>query len=124
MESVSGNTESNKSPETKQVKRQLKDEIRHCKQHNEELQASLQEDLNTLQDWSNSWLLRFNPTKCKVLKIRKESEVGHEYQMDGIILENIKVEKDIGVTMDSDLKFEKHIAEKVTKANNIMGLSK
>jgi len=106
----------------KQLKRQLKNELRESKRHNEELQASLQEDLTTLQNWSDSWLLRFNPTKCKVLKIGKKEEGHIEYQMDGIYLENIKEEKDIGVIVDSDLKFEKHIAEKVTKANNIMGV--
>ena len=31
-------------------------------------------------------------------------------------------EKDIGVTIDEKLSFDKHISEKVNKANSIMGL--
>jgi len=30
----------------------------------------LQEDLNCLKCWSNKWLLRFNPEKCKVMHVR------------------------------------------------------
>ena len=37
-------------------------------------------------------------------------------------LEHIFGEKDLGVTFDSDLKFEDHISAKVNKANAIAGL--
>jgi len=30
---------------------------------------SLQQDLNRLDEWSEKWLLKFNPTKCKVMHI-------------------------------------------------------
>jgi len=30
---------------------------------------SLQEDLNVLVQWSEKWLLKFNPDKCKVMHI-------------------------------------------------------
>jgi len=30
---------------------------------------NLQQDLNKLAKWSNKWLLRFNPEKCKVIHI-------------------------------------------------------
>ena len=26
-------------------------------------------DMNMLEEWENTWLLRFNPSKCKVLHI-------------------------------------------------------
>jgi len=29
----------------------------------------LQDDLRTLNDWSNKWLLKFNPDKCKVMHV-------------------------------------------------------
>ena len=32
-------------------------------------QDSLQDDLNKLVAWSDKWLLKFNPEKCKVLHI-------------------------------------------------------
>jgi len=30
---------------------------------------SLQQDLNGLGEWSDKWLLKFNPAKCKVMHI-------------------------------------------------------
>ena len=42
--------------------------------------------------------------------------------MNDITLRNVKQEKDIGVIVDDQLKFEDHIYEKVKKANNMMGL--
>ena len=39
----------------------------------------LQDDLDTLQDWSEKWLLRFHPQKCDVMKLGKASN--QEYYM-------------------------------------------
>jgi len=30
---------------------------------------SLQQDLNRVGEWSDKWLLKFNPAKCKVMHI-------------------------------------------------------
>ena len=35
-------------------------------------QGILQHDLNTLEQWSNKWLLKFHPNKCKHLTIGKK----------------------------------------------------
>ena len=32
---------------------------------------SLQYDLNTLEEWSDEWLLRFHPDKCHILTLDK-----------------------------------------------------
>ena len=42
--------------------------------------------------------------------------------LDGTALKHVKSEKDIGVTIDSRLKFEEHMTSKINKANNIMGV--
>ena len=39
-------------------------------------------------------------------------------------LQKVNEEKDIGVVIDSSLKFEIHIAEKIKKANRMIGLIK
>ena len=44
------------------------------------------------------------------------------YNMDNIILRNVKQEKDIGVIVDYQLQFEDHMYEKIKKANNMVGL--
>lgn len=85
----------------------------------------LQSDLINLEKWSEKWLLKFHPNKCKVLAIKsKEKRV---YSMSGttgeqLDLDNITSEKDIGVTVDEDLNFRTHIQLGVNKANSILGL--
>ena len=51
---------------------------------------SLQEDLHKLIKWSDKWLLRFNPEKCKVMHVGHN--VGTEYHM----MENGEVRSDKG----------------------------
>ena len=42
--------------------------------------------------------------------------------MDGVELEHVFEERDLGVIVDSHMKFEEHISTKVKKANSIAGL--
>lgn len=86
---------------------------------------TLQEDLDRLQLWSDMWQLRFNAEKCKVMHIGK-NKVHSDYKMNSkgnrISLETIKLEKDLGVHIDDELKFKEHILIQVEKANKLLGL--
>ena len=77
----------------------------------------LQEDLGKLASWSNRWLLRFQPDKCKHMHVGNlNPDENFRYTLMGSDLETVDEEKDIGVIIDNDLSFEKHIYEKVKKA--------
>ena len=59
--------------------------------------TKLQHNIDELQKWSRKWFLRFNATKCKTMHIgSKNPEV--KYTMDGVVLEAIDQEKDLGHT--------------------------
>ena len=90
----------------------------------EEDSISLQHDLENLKLWSDKWLLKFNSDKCHILTLGKFENIKHthHYSMDGVELEHVSVEKDLGVLIDEELIFEEHIMEKVKKANAIVGL--
>lgn len=45
-----------------------------------------------------------------------------KYTLKSTILQKVTEEKDIGVIIDSELNFEKHISEKVNKANSMFAL--
>ena len=45
----------------------------------------------------------------------------HRYVVYGNEIEHVFDEKDLGITIDSDLKFEEHISRKVKVANAIVG---
>ena len=84
----------------------------------------LQSDLISLEVWSNKWLLKFHPDKCHVLTLGKFENIQYtqRYKIYDKELEHVFEEKDLGVTIDSDLSFTNHIASKVKKANSIVGL--
>ena len=47
-----------------------------------------------------------------------------EYLMDGVKLEHVKEEKDVGVIISEDLKWEKQCGSAVSKANRILRMIK
>ena len=84
----------------------------------------LQKDVHDLENWSDKWLLRFNTEKCHVLTVGRTEDImhTHDYQLYDNHLEHVFEETDLGVTIDSELRFEEHISKKVNKANSIAGL--
>lgn len=84
----------------------------------------LQNDVTALEQWSQTWLLKFHPDKCHVLTLGKHQNIvyAHPYLLNNQQLDHVFEEKDLGVILDSNLRFEEHIATKVKKANSIVGL--
>ena len=52
--------------------------------------AKLQEDINSLVQWSDTWQLRFNADKCKVLQLGHNNNQ-YTYDMAGVELHNTLV---------------------------------
>ena len=75
---------------------------------------NLQQDITALENWSKKWLLTFHPSNCHVLTLGKHQNIvhAHPYQLNGEILDHVDEEKDLGVIINENLKFETHIAKK------------
>ena len=88
--------------------------------------VDLQSDLDSVKQWSDTWLLKLNEKKCKVISYGKEPLDKTEYFIDSGIeqyqLEKLKFINDLGIIFDTDLKFNIHINEKVKKAYSILGV--
>ena len=84
----------------------------------------LQEDLNRLVNWSQEWMLRFNPEKCKVMHIgHKETTRYFMTDESGTTeLKTIQEEKDLGVYLRSDLKPSAQCIQSAAKARRIIGM--
>ncbi|KAI8493802.1 hypothetical protein Bbelb_281490 [Branchiostoma belcheri] len=110
---------------TSQLKLFADDTKMYCpvtqEKHCEELQANL----HKLEEWSTKWQLCFHPDKCTVLRIGS-GHPPYTYTMKGksglIPLKFTTEEKDLGIIVDRDLSFEKHIAKITAKANQLTGL--
>ena len=79
--------------------------------------VQLQHDINALLEWSKSWLFSFNISKCKHPQSRSTS-----YTLDGVVIDFADSMKDLGVIIDSDLKFHSHINSAVSKGIRILSL--
>ena len=85
----------------------------------------LQEDIVKLVEWSIKWLLKFHPDKCVKVGIGLNRNAGmFPYKMDGHILEESLCEKDIGVHIDNNLKFDIHINKAIQKANRVLAITR
>ena len=95
-------------------------------------QRSLQEDIDSLVKWSSDWRMLFNFEKCKVMEISKSNRAKKmfpfEYSMETNLtnerhyLEQTEVEKDLGVHINSNLKFDSHCSFAAKKANSVLGM--
>ena len=85
---------------------------------------TLQSDIDSLELWSQIWQLEFNLNKCHVITLGKFDNImhTHRYKICGQEIEHVFEEKDLGVTIDFNLSFEEHIANKARVANAIVGL--
>ena len=71
------------------------------------------------------------PLKRKICEKDVDKKLGEElcnhkyhYDMDDHILKRSSVEKDIGVKIDNELKFNAHISSAVNQANRVMGITR
>ena len=81
----------------------------------------MQQDIDNLVMWFEMWQLNFNVSKCKALHLGRTNP-NHVYTMAGCDINQTSEEKDLGVTIDNQLKFHKHIAITVSKARRLLGL--
>ena len=78
----------------------------------------LQEDLSSLEIWAKTWLMQFNPTKCVVLTVTNKSfPITFQYKLYDHLLAHVSEAKYLGLTLDKNLNFNKHIDITCKKAN-------
>ena len=93
-----------------------------------EMDLKCQNDLNALERWTEEWQMGYNLTKCKHMRLGN-TPVEHQYYLtnpDGskFYIDTIKEERDLGVIVDKNLKFQKHIDNIVKIANSVLGTIK
>ena len=85
--------------------------------------SRLQNDLTVLSEWSKTWRLKLNASKCQTFTITlRRDPIVSIYCIDNTSLNKVDKIRDLGVTFDSTLTFCKHIDIVVSKANRIMGI--
>ena len=78
----------------------------------------LQDDLDTLLNWSKTWQMSFNPSKCIHLKItNKHFPMQTSYYLDECIIQQSQSATYLGVKIDQRLKWSEHISSTISKVN-------
>ena len=86
-------------------------------------QVKLQQDLQTLANWSKTWLMDFNIKKCAILSItRKRNPSSFPYSIHGKLLSRVKQHDYLGVTIAHDLNWNSHVQNIIKKSNRTLGL--
>ena len=81
----------------------------------------LQDDLDTLYEWTQVWGMKFNSSKCHVIHHRKNNPK-YIYHLNGHLIHPSKCEKDLGVLISDTLQPREHIIKCVKKANKILAM--
>ena len=80
----------------------------------------LQNDLIRLVEWSKQWQMTFHPTKCFILKV-KRNPVIYNYKMMGHQLEIVHHYPYLAVELSEDMNWDPHISKATSKANKTLG---
>ena len=91
-------------------------------------QRQLQLDHDTAVQRPETWLMRFNASKCKVMHIGGSNE-RHDYTMkpqDGSrhTLESTSLERDLGVMVSKTLTVKRQVEHAASRANRVLGMFK
>ena len=80
----------------------------------------LQDDIDELVRWSEKWQMLFNFGKCKCLHTGP-GNTGMNYEMGGTILSKTVKEKDLGVSMNANMKVSEQCRIVASKAPFTLG---
>ncbi|KAI8496818.1 scavenger receptor [Branchiostoma belcheri] len=87
-------------------------------------QSRLQNDLNELSTWSDKNNMKLNPGKCKTVHVCfcRNPSPPTPLSINGHVLEVVKTAKCLGVTFQSDLRWDTHVAEVTKKGSQRLHL--
>lgn len=80
--------------------------------------SALKLDLNRLSDWANNRRLRFNSEKCEVMRTTHSMVTSPNYSL-GVQLRSVESAKDVGVTINYNVSWGKHVSYIVNKENKV-----
>lgn len=84
----------------------------------------LQDDINSLVKWCETWELPINSTKTKILRLtrKRDENISHFiYKVNGIPVLEVSSAKYLGVIIDSKLNWDYQIEHVYNKASSALG---
>ena len=76
-----------------------------------------QSNIDSLQKWASDWSMSFNDAKCHIMGFNAKRRIPLY-----ITLGHVTETKYLGVTLQSNLRFDSHITNKISKARQQLGV--
>lgn len=86
-------------------------------------QSALQSDLNKISTWCDTWLMKLNTNKCKVMRVtrQKHNTTACTYILNHDPLTKVSCYKYLGVYISDNLSWQTHIDHITSDANRMLG---
>ena len=89
----------------------------------------LNHDLDTICRWAHSWKLEFNPDPTKqanevLFSCKKSTPYHPQLTFNRSVVTEVNEQKHLGLVLNSDLSFGKHLNENIIKAKKNLGIIK
>jgi len=84
---------------------------------------ALQQDLDRLDQWSQKWQMQFNADKCSIIHLGHKNKE-FNYKLGNKELKKSVKERDLGVTVDSSMKWSEQCNVAIKNANSTIGIIK
>ena len=85
----------------------------------------MQRDLDRLMEWGDRWGMRFNSSKCNIMRIsRSRSPMTKAYQLGGDTLQEVDSAKYLWITISKNLEWSTHVSCTAAKAERTLGFLK
>ena len=89
----------------------------------------LNHDLDTICRWAHQWKLEFNPDPTKqaievLFSCQKSTPYHPQLTFNRSVVTKVNEQKHLGLVLNSDLSFGKHLNEKIIKAKKNLGIIK
>ena len=100
------------------------DDFKLCVSHMEGSALMLQRDLDSVCESAASWNMKLNAEKCVAIrfgKTRNDNLQNVRYLIDGREIDWVSSCRDLGVVVDSSLRFHAHVDSVVGKAGGLVG---
>ena len=84
-------------------------------------QILLQYDLDNPITWADTWVMKFNASKCNIMRTMSALFLNRFYRLQGHILKEVTPAKYLGITFQKTLSWSIHIKTVTTKASQQLG---
>jgi len=85
--------------------------------------SSIQSDLDAVAVWCETWAMKLNAEKCRVMHFGRQNP-RRQYSLCGSILAQTSHERDLGIIISPDLKFSEQSAAAASRANAVLATLK